>query len=88
MFFRYHLQALRHLYVLAAQPRLMLPRPLPHNSKLKFEIEYLDGRKIDCYAPILLPPLHLMKKVKDTVGYVWQMYSYIPYLRRSFQFVV
>ena len=25
-FFRYHLQALRHLYVLAAEPRLIIPK--------------------------------------------------------------
>ena len=26
IFFRYHLQALRHLYVLAAEPRLIIPK--------------------------------------------------------------
>ena len=27
---RYHLQALRHLYILAAEPRLLIPKELPH----------------------------------------------------------
>jgi len=60
---RYHLQALRHLYILAAQPRLILPKPMPYGSKLLFHIETIDGQLTTATAPILLPPFHLIRKI-------------------------
>ena len=67
---RYHLQALRHFYVLAAEPRLLIPRDI-HSRRLVFshvEIELKDTiwYKKCSYsqkAPVLLPELKYLKKV-------------------------
>ncbi len=71
MCFRYHLQALRHLYILAAQPRLILPKPMPQHSKLYFDIEFIDGNVTKSIAPVLLPPFYLIKKVSSNK--FWQV---------------
>ncbi|XP_040574760.1 LOW QUALITY PROTEIN: anaphase-promoting complex subunit 1 [Lepeophtheirus salmonis] len=67
---RYHLQALRHLYVLAAEPRLIVPTDVETNS-LSFchiEITYMDTAWYKCHnlklkAPCMLPELRYLSSV-------------------------
>ena len=67
---RYHLQALRHLYVLAAEPRLLIPRDI-HSGRLVFchiEVELKDTpwyKKCSYVqkAPSFLPEMKYLKKV-------------------------
>ena len=67
---RYHLQALRHLYVLAAEPRLLIPRDV-NTGKLSFAHVRMDltdttwyrGFSMVLRAPCLLPELHMLKRV-------------------------
>ena len=53
--------------MLAAQPRLILPKPVPKNKSLKFHIEFLDGKMTEVDAPVLLPPFYLIKKVSQNM---------------------
>jgi hypothetical protein len=69
-FFRYHLQALRHLYVLAAEPRLLIPRDVGTGHKVfahvKLELSdtmWYSGCTMTIKAPCMLPELHLIKRV-------------------------
>jgi len=39
MWFRYHLQAFRHLYVLAAEKRIIIPRDIDSNQACYVELE-------------------------------------------------
>lgn len=70
---RYHLQALRHLYVLATEPRLVLPRcvagPTRPIRACTLSIQYRDtpwyrGPCIRLVAPSLLPALDLLACVR------------------------
>merc|ERR1719323_1758337 len=68
---RYHLQALRHLYVLAAEPRLIIPKDVKSGKlvKAKLLVTYAETKwykdtSIEMIAPILLPEKHLLKNVK------------------------
>ena len=68
---RYHLQALRHLYVLAAEPRILIPREVKSGKlvKAKLLVTYAETKwykdtSIEMIAPILLPEKHLLKNVK------------------------
>ncbi|XP_059480357.1 anaphase-promoting complex subunit 1 isoform X2 [Neocloeon triangulifer] len=68
---RYHLQAFRHLYVLAAEPRLLLPRDvdLLRCDYASLRIVYLDtpwykNQYVVLKAPCLLPELHLIKEIR------------------------
>ncbi|KAL1131298.1 hypothetical protein AAG570_010916 [Ranatra chinensis] len=68
---RYHLQAFRHLYVLAVEPRLLLPKDIDTNSLCYAHIKvvYLDtphytDQSVTMYAPCLLPELHFLKQRK------------------------
>ncbi|XP_029167221.1 anaphase-promoting complex subunit 1 isoform X2 [Nylanderia fulva] len=72
---RYHLQALRHLYVLAAEPRIILPRDIDTGQycyatiHLTFETDReAEGQEISLQAPCLLPQLCSLKRIelKDT----------------------
>ncbi|XP_065560963.1 anaphase-promoting complex subunit 1-like isoform X3 [Artemia franciscana] len=67
---RYHLQALRHLYVIAAEPRLLLPRDLATSNDCSVQLRvYLKDTshysKVSYYlkAPCLLPELSSLRKV-------------------------
>jgi len=53
---------------MAAQPRLILPKPMPLGTQLIFEIQFLDGRISRVPAPVLLPPFYLIRKVIETDG--------------------
>ena len=68
---RYHLQALRHLYVLASEPRILIPREVKSGQLVKAALEVtFKGTKwykdttLAMTAPILLPEKHLIKSVK------------------------
>lgn len=62
---RYHLQAFRHLYVLAAEPRLVLPRDIDA-GKLVYAplvIKKKSGEYLNIRAPCFLPQLDLLEEV-------------------------
>ncbi|XP_045484614.1 anaphase-promoting complex subunit 1 [Pieris rapae] len=63
---RYHLQAFRHLYVLAVENRLVLPRDIDSGSLCYAFIQVID---VDNYlreykAPCIIPELNQLKVVK------------------------
>lgn len=68
---RSHLQALRHLWVLGAEPRCVVPRLTDTNDAclVPIRIVFRDHHtpNIVCMAPCLLPPLELIASV-DTSG--------------------
>uniref|UniRef100_A0A3Q3B1W3 Anaphase promoting complex subunit 1 n=1 Tax=Kryptolebias marmoratus TaxID=37003 RepID=A0A3Q3B1W3_KRYMA len=77
---RYHLQALRHLAVLAAEPRLLVPVDV---DSLKpcyalLEVTYKETRwynetTVELMAPTLLPELHLLKQVRVKGPRYWEL---------------
>ncbi|XP_025163872.1 anaphase-promoting complex subunit 1 isoform X2 [Harpegnathos saltator] len=77
---RYHLQALRHLYVLAAEPRVILPKDIDTGQycyatiHLTFETEKeAEGQEISLQAPCLLPQLRSLKKVELKDSRYWKI---------------
>ncbi|XP_049533596.1 anaphase-promoting complex subunit 1 [Anopheles darlingi] len=64
---RYHLQALRHLYVLALEPRLLVPRNMKNWTICQCDIEYVmkdrPNEVIRARAPFMLPELDTMLKM-------------------------
>ena len=67
---RYHLQALRHLYVLAAEPRLLVPRDIESKELVSCHVEvelcdtpWYKGRTLVLKAPVMLPELKYLKRV-------------------------
>nr|CAD7590064.1 unnamed protein product [Timema genevievae] len=67
---RYHLQAFRHLYVLAVQPRLLVPRDIDAGNLcyVHLNVVYLDtphykNHSTRLRAPCLLPELNKLKQV-------------------------
>ncbi|XP_012289018.1 anaphase-promoting complex subunit 1 [Orussus abietinus] len=77
---RYHLQALRHLYVLAVEPRLILPRDIDSGLRcyavvhLTFRNEKLaDGQEAVLRAPCLLPQLDSLRKVELKDDRYWEI---------------
>ena len=75
---RYHLQALRHLYVLAVEPRLVAPRCAETGKLLAVELK-LQYRATPNYpalslqlrAPVLLPSLGLLSSVAVEDASYW-----------------
>ncbi|XP_062502320.1 anaphase-promoting complex subunit 1-like isoform X2 [Corticium candelabrum] len=70
---RYHLQALRHLYVLACEPRLLIPRDV-HTLKLSYvpaEIIFRESVTFPVLLPCLLPPLNSIKEVRISCDRYW-----------------
>nr|CAD7457684.1 unnamed protein product [Timema tahoe] len=70
---RYHLQAFRHLYVLAVQPRLLVPRDIDAGNLcyVHLNVVYLDNPHYKNHstrlrAPCLLPELNKLKQVINT----------------------
>ena len=69
--FSYHLQALRHLYVLAAEKRILVPIDVdshdgcyvPVELEFKSDPSYLGPTKFQFMAPCMLPDLNLLRKV-------------------------
>lgn len=62
---RYHLQAFRHLYVLAVEPRLMIPRDIITSRMCytNLSVVQLDGTTMQMRAPCLLPDLKTLSRV-------------------------
>ncbi|KAF5273421.1 hypothetical protein FQA39_LY07438 [Lamprigera yunnana] len=62
---RYHLQAFRHLYVLAVEPRLIIPKDVSANRicYATLKVVYLDGSYSYLKGPCLIPDLTLLAKV-------------------------
>ncbi|EDV29831.1 uncharacterized protein TRIADDRAFT_52656 [Trichoplax adhaerens] len=68
---KYHLQALRHLYALASQPRIMVTRNIDDGDPVYVPIsvtlkatENYQRCKLNLTTPCLLPELHLIEQVK------------------------
>lgn len=63
---RYHLQAFRHLYVLAVEPRLLIPKDVAMDQicYANIRVIQLDGITIEMKAPCLLPDLNNIYQVK------------------------
>lgn len=63
---RYHLQALRHLYVLALEPRIVLPRDIDTGKLCLCNVTYtmLDGQSFSKMAPCMLPELSELSSVR------------------------
>ncbi|KAM4693876.1 anaphase-promoting complex subunit 1 [Discoglossus pictus] len=77
---RYHLQALRHLYVLAAEPRLLVPVDVDTNTPCYVLLEVMykgtqwyEETTEDVMAPTLLPELHLLKQIKVKGPRYWEI---------------
>lgn len=77
---RYHLQALRHLYVLAAEPRLLVPVDVDTNTpcyaliKVTYKAsQWSDEMTVNLMAPCLLPELHLLKEIKVKGPKYWEI---------------
>ncbi|KAJ8046075.1 Anaphase-promoting complex subunit 1 [Holothuria leucospilota] len=67
---RYHLQALRHLYVLAAEPRLILPKEVSSGEMCYVPLEitfkktlWHDEHSVQMLAPCIIPELNLIKQL-------------------------
>lgn len=63
---RYHLQAFRHLYVLAVEPRLFLPRDIDSGKLVVCKLSYVefDQKSISVtIAPCMLPEIDTLKAV-------------------------
>ncbi|XP_041803521.1 anaphase-promoting complex subunit 1 isoform X1 [Chelmon rostratus] len=77
---RYHLQALRHLAVLAAEPRLLVPvdvdslKPCYALLDVTYkETKWYDETTVELMAPTMLPELHLLKRVKVKGPRYWEL---------------
>ncbi|RDD40313.1 Anaphase-promoting complex subunit 1 [Trichoplax sp. H2] len=67
---KYHLQALRHLYALASQPRIMVTRNIDDGDPVYVPIsvtlkatENYQRCKLNLTTPCLLPELHLIEQI-------------------------
>ncbi|OQR75333.1 anaphase-promoting complex subunit 1-like [Tropilaelaps mercedesae] len=73
---RYHLQALRHLYVLAVEPRLLVCHDVVSNKLVKSKIKVsLKGRSEpeEMLAPCNLPPLEYVDSVTVDDERYWKV---------------
>lgn len=71
---------MRHLYVLAAEPRIILPRDIDTGRycyatiHLTFETDKeADGQEINLQAPCLLPQLRSLKKIELKDSRYWKI---------------
>ncbi|XP_008202865.1 anaphase-promoting complex subunit 1 [Nasonia vitripennis] len=77
---RYHLQALRHFYVLATEPRLLLPKDIDNKKycyakiRLTFQSDSQnEGQKIVLKAPCLVPQLDRLDKIELDDDRYWKI---------------
>uniref|UniRef100_F7E2X8 Anaphase-promoting complex subunit 1 n=1 Tax=Xenopus tropicalis TaxID=8364 RepID=F7E2X8_XENTR len=77
---RYHLQALRHLYVLASEPRLLVPVDVDTNLPcyVLLEVTYkgtqwYEETTEELMAPTLLPEFHLLRQIKVKGPRYWEI---------------
>ncbi|KAL4953349.1 negative regulator of mitosis [Aspergillus filifer] len=70
-----HLQAFRHLWVLAAEPRCLVPRDLDSRRPVSIPISItsFDGEQRTLAAPCLLPDLSLISKVEVLSPDYWPL---------------
>ncbi|CAG9815252.1 unnamed protein product, partial [Phaedon cochleariae] len=62
---RYHLQAFRHLYVLAVEPRLIIPKEIHANEicYANLRVVKLNGIEMNIKGPGIVPDLNTLAKV-------------------------
>uniref|UniRef100_W4VRH0 Putative anaphase-promoting complex apc subunit 1 meiotic check point regulator/tsg24 n=1 Tax=Corethrella appendiculata TaxID=1370023 RepID=W4VRH0_9DIPT len=73
----YHLQAFSHLYVLAIEPSLFLPRDMDTGQLSVCEISYQTknySNSVKTLAPCMLPELDTLKFIKMIDDSFWPMY--------------
>ncbi|XP_053169492.1 anaphase-promoting complex subunit 1 isoform X1 [Hemicordylus capensis] len=77
---RYHLQALRHLYVLASEPRLLVPVDVDTDTPCYALLEvtykgtqWYEETTEELMAPTLLPELHLLKQIRVKGPRYWEL---------------
>lgn len=76
---RYHLQALRHLYVLAAEPRLLIPRDILTNKPVYVNITITRQKKngeleqLKLRAPCLVPEVGSIENVHVDDDRYWRI---------------
>lgn len=72
---RYHLQAFRHLYVLAVEPRIALPRDIDSGKLCLCNISYvtMDGDIVDRMAPCMLPELNQLESITFQDDNYWKI---------------
>ncbi|XP_058056277.1 anaphase-promoting complex subunit 1 [Anopheles bellator] len=79
---RYHLQAFRHLYVLALEPRLLVPRSISDAGLCLCRIEYVTrdqpNESIRLMAPCMLPELATLIKVCIIDDSYWHICFHKP----------
>ncbi|KAL4930232.1 anaphase promoting complex subunit 1 [Aspergillus undulatus] len=85
-----HLQAFRHLWVLAAEPRCLVPRDLDSRRPVSIPISItsLDGDNRTLAAPCLLPDLSLISRVEVLSPDYWPLildFAANPEIREKFQ---
>nr|XP_049700108.1 anaphase-promoting complex subunit 1 [Helicoverpa armigera] len=70
---RYHLQAFRHLYVLAVEARLILPRDISTEKLCYAHIQVIDLNNVvkEMKAPCIIPELDTLKEVKINDPRYW-----------------
>ncbi|XP_023247681.1 anaphase-promoting complex subunit 1 [Copidosoma floridanum] len=77
---RYHLQALRHFYVLAVDPRLLLPKDIDSKkfcyAKMRITFQSSseqEGQRVSMKAPDLLPQLNRLSKIELADDRYWKI---------------
>jgi anaphase-promoting complex subunit 1 len=76
---RYHLQALRHLYVLAAEPRLLIPKDISTNKPVYVNItvnrrgENGEMETLKLRAPCLMPEVESIESVHIDDDRYWRI---------------
>ncbi|UXI17364.1 hypothetical protein NH340_JMT03307 [Sarcoptes scabiei] len=74
---RYHLQAFRHLYVLASEPRLLIPKCIDTGSSIYASIRLIFRDKtkspLDKMAPCLLPDLDSLESLELVDKNYWNI---------------
>ncbi|XP_056632382.1 anaphase-promoting complex subunit 1 isoform X1 [Diorhabda sublineata] len=70
---RYHLQAFRHLYVLAVEARLIIPKEvhLDEISYANLRVVKLDGTVLNVKGPGIIPDLNTLTKVEVNDERYW-----------------
>jgi anaphase-promoting complex subunit 1 len=70
-----HLQAFRHFWVLAAEPRCLVARDIDTNRPVSVpvSISHRDGRQSNGHAPCLLPELHQVRSVSTNTREYWNV---------------
>lgn len=74
---RYHLQAFRHLYVLAVEPRIFMPRDIDSGKLCLCKVSYvkLNGEQeevlVGSMAPCMLPEMESLCKVEVVDENYW-----------------